>query len=1061
VPAVFISYSRRDMDFVRNLHDALTARAYDVWVDWEDIPPSAEWFAEIEAGVRGADGFIYVISPDSVASEVCSRELDHALEQHKRVVPVVWRDPDRGAVPEGAAARNWVFLRDGDDFDAGIETLVSALETDLDHVRTHTQLGVEAEQWQNSGHDSSRLLRGSELTAAEAWLVAGAGKSPEATQTQREFLLASRQAATRRQRAVIGGVTIALAISIVLAIVALVQRSTAIHERNVSLARQLDADAQTNLDIDPELSVLLAVRAAHVQASSETAATLRHALADSMVRRRIDLPASDDAGDVLPSPDGRELLLTGPSRSKGWARIYAPGNQRPLLSVAGPTVRGVSAWDGRGDRFVVGGRRVVVYDARTGRVVFQIAGPAVRAALSPDGTRLVTSDIHGLGHVYDVSTGRQLTVFQPRHRGVATAFALSPNGSYVAQALEVSSSTGVGSTSVDIWSVATGRLVRSIPSESDIASLSFSPDSRQFVYATAPDISSSGGSVSKSVSAEAKPGVLVYDTTGHGGPVITFPGGGSFADFGPNQKFQTLAYADLGDDVVHVYDFYSKRDFPLSGATAAIETLAWDTSGRYLAAAGDDDLTRVYDTTVGGQPIETFAGHAGRIVSLGFADGSGYVATSSDDGTTRLWRGPTPPPAVQRRDAPLGDGGVPTVAFTPAGNRVVVGGGGSRLSPQGRILDAATLRTIATFGVAPGQLLAGDLVSNDGRMIAALAAVPQGSTGGIAGAAIYTFDAGTGARLATIAAGSGRALFNAVLSRDGTEVATLESLGRVELFDSRTGRLRHVLDGVSSPGSALGFSKDGQLLAVAHYPALPAQAPELSTDRPIVVQLWNPSSGKLVRTITGEDLNPQIPGEKNFAPLALAFSPDGRTLAVSGAQTNVQLFSVATGRTIHAPLAIAGLSGGSWPASLAFSPDGTLLAAGSVSGAYVWSVPSYQRLPTFQQTPTELALLDPPALEIHVGFTKDSRELVTYGDNALEVWSVSDHLQVFTTEPTAISAGGVALSGDRIVTTTVGGGVSIYPCDLCGGLSSLLRLAAHRVTRSLTPVERRTYLGSG
>jgi hypothetical protein len=55
MPAVFVSYSRTDKDFVHRLHDALGGRGYDVWVDWEDIPPSAEWFAEIRAGVAGAD----------------------------------------------------------------------------------------------------------------------------------------------------------------------------------------------------------------------------------------------------------------------------------------------------------------------------------------------------------------------------------------------------------------------------------------------------------------------------------------------------------------------------------------------------------------------------------------------------------------------------------------------------------------------------------------------------------------------------------------------------------------------------------------------------------------------------------------------------------------------------------------------------------------------------------------------------------------------------------------------------------------------------------------------
>ena len=40
---VFISYSRRDIDFVRHLFDQLKARDRDAWADWQDIPPTADW----------------------------------------------------------------------------------------------------------------------------------------------------------------------------------------------------------------------------------------------------------------------------------------------------------------------------------------------------------------------------------------------------------------------------------------------------------------------------------------------------------------------------------------------------------------------------------------------------------------------------------------------------------------------------------------------------------------------------------------------------------------------------------------------------------------------------------------------------------------------------------------------------------------------------------------------------------------------------------------------------------------------------------------------------------
>jgi len=67
--SVFISYSRRDKDFVRRLADALTKRKRETWVDLENIAPIAEWLAEVYSGIEGTDAFIFVISPDSVKTE--------------------------------------------------------------------------------------------------------------------------------------------------------------------------------------------------------------------------------------------------------------------------------------------------------------------------------------------------------------------------------------------------------------------------------------------------------------------------------------------------------------------------------------------------------------------------------------------------------------------------------------------------------------------------------------------------------------------------------------------------------------------------------------------------------------------------------------------------------------------------------------------------------------------------------------------------------------------------------------------------------------------------------
>src|SRR5581483_2716311 len=102
--------------------------------------------------------------------------------------------------------------------------------------------------------------------------------------------------------------------------------------------------------------------------------------------------------------------------------------------------------------------------------------------------------------------------------------------------------------------------------------------------------------------------------------------------------------------------------------------------------------------------------------------------------------------------------------------------------------------------------------------------------------------------------------------------------------------------------------------------------------------------------LLGDRLTSQSAGAALYAPLAVAFSPSGRWLALSGADPTVEVFDSRTGRQVRR-LSIAGLPGGSYADSLAFSPDGRLLAAGAATDAYVWRLPSYEREPAFQHRP--------------------------------------------------------------------------------------------------------------
>jgi WD40 repeat protein len=1065
VPAVFISYSRRDKGFVERLHDALAAREYDVWVDWEDIPPSAEWFEEIRAGVRNADGFIYVISPDSVASEVCTRELGNAVDQNKRIVPVVCREPDGAAVPEQAAALNWVFLRVDDDFDAGVEQLVSALETDLEHVRTHTRLGVAAARWESSDHDRSLLLRGSDLTAAEAWLVAGAGKQPEATQLQRQFVLSSRQAASRRQRATIGAVSVALAVAIVLAVVALVQRSTAIHERNVAYARQLDANAQAKYPSDPELSVLLAVKAAQVAPGSATQEALREALAQSNVRVRYTLTYSSNAavaGDALWSPNGTRLLVTSPGAG-GWARIYRPGtNSAPVTLTGGPPLSsaGESAWNATGSRVVLGGGAPAVYDATTGALIRRLPGSALHSGLTPDGSRAVTVDVHSIGHVFDVATGRQVVSFTPRYRGGTTCGALSPDGTVFAQCDTQSLDTN-GAVALDTWDIRSGRLLHSVSAPSLIGSVAFRPDGRQYVFTVAePSRLAQGASLAAEVRAEAAPGTFVYDTDS-GRLVIDFAGAASVASFGPSSQFPVLAYATLGNDLGNLYDFTRRSDQPLIGSSDVINSLRFSQSGAYVVAGGRDRTARVYDTGTGGLPLEVLAGHQAQIIDASFGLDDTLIATTSSDATTRLWTSPKPRPAAilpPPASAPHRDAEAASIAFTADGRKIVETTG----TGVGRVLAAGDLHVFAQFAAPAGDGFAGAGVSRDGRVVVALSG-PSNKLGSAVAAltAAELYDAGTGRLLKTLTPTTPGPLVNASLDYNGGRLVTIGVGGGADEWDTRTGQLLHHLPG-SGVAVAAAFSKDGSRLAIAHYPADLPKLVTPSTSFPnVTVDLFDAGTGRLQRLIAGQPLQPQEDLTKLYSPLALAFSPDGNLLAVSGADQSVDVYNAHTGRPLEG-LGLSGAPGGSFAVSLAFSPDGKLLAAGAASGTYVWRVPSFVHLPTFLQVPAgSTSPYVGSGFGVYVGFTADSNYLVTTGDLALEAWDLADQLQTFKTPARSpVARGSMSPDGTRLVTASAAG-VAVYPCELCGGLPQLLAVARRHTTRSLTRGERAKYLTQG
>src|SRR5690606_7656151 len=89
---VFISYSRKNSTFAFELVEAFKAHERDVWIDLDAIPPSAEWWAEIKQGIDEAHTFVPILTPELLSSPVCTFEMDYAIQNNKRIIPILHSD---------------------------------------------------------------------------------------------------------------------------------------------------------------------------------------------------------------------------------------------------------------------------------------------------------------------------------------------------------------------------------------------------------------------------------------------------------------------------------------------------------------------------------------------------------------------------------------------------------------------------------------------------------------------------------------------------------------------------------------------------------------------------------------------------------------------------------------------------------------------------------------------------------------------------------------------------------------------------------------------------------
>jgi WD40 repeat protein len=197
---VFVSYSRADSDFARKLNEALQLQGKTTWFDQESIASGSDFQQEIYRGIESSDNFLFIISPRSVNSPYCADEVEYAQKLNKRFVTVLHRHVSAQELHPALASIQWIdFNRHGGDFYPNFSELVRTLDTDREHVKSHTKWSQKAAEWEQEGKRDDLLLRGNNLEEAEKWLKQTVDKKPFPTSLQQEYISESRQAEMARQ----------------------------------------------------------------------------------------------------------------------------------------------------------------------------------------------------------------------------------------------------------------------------------------------------------------------------------------------------------------------------------------------------------------------------------------------------------------------------------------------------------------------------------------------------------------------------------------------------------------------------------------------------------------------------------------------------------------------------------------------------------------------------------------------------------------------------------------------------------------------------------------------
>jgi WD40 repeat protein/tRNA A-37 threonylcarbamoyl transferase component Bud32 len=379
--------------------------------------------------------------------------------------------------------------------------------------------------------------------------------------------------------------------------------------------------------------------------------------------------------------------------------------------------------------------------------------------------------------------------------------------------------------------------------------------------------------------------------------------------------------------------------------------LLFTPDSKTLVSTGSDGVVTVWDVA----PLtvrETLRGHSEVVWQPVFSPDGKTLYTASNDGTVIAWD------VTQRRRFgrrfTFARGGAPQEAldgyparFSPDGRLIAVG-----LRAKGiQLRDANSLSPVGAPLVPTAGEVAALAFSRDGRT---LAAVTQNGMATVWDTRSRSLRRGPFRVDRTSANGVS-------ISADGTMIATAGADG-AELWDLATGdSLGHIGD-YSAPGD-IAFAPTGSLVAFVRDGYLAGGGGD--------IEVWDATRRIRITKILVEAV-----GAFGWA---IAFSPDGRTIATGGLDRLVHLWDARTGKLLRELEQNVGTA----VLSLAFSPDGGILAmSGSEAFASLWDVD--EGVPIGPR-------LRVGGREVSLDLSHDGRRLLTtHGNGQGAIWNIDE-----------------------------------------------------------------------